>query len=212
MTPPSGHGATHRERSSCEWEGSSCESPDAYGPRRCPPGASRACFIHTCGRWMRLTSVDGFDFNGAVVGALPRALGRKGGSGPRRVPLAILPVLASILLTAGCHSWNRLTVPAPGVLSDTLPLRDLVQIWTPRGSGSPVTWFAVVIGRDSVSGIQIGQGFGSNRQFDSPHPCCRVSLPLANVDSMRLGYYNAWTYILGGAFALSVAILLSTHT
>jgi len=155
--------------------------------------------------------VDAFDFNRAVVDAFPKALGRKGGSGPRRVRMAILPGLASIVLTAGCHSWNRLTVPAP-VLSDTLPRRDLVQIWTPHGAGSPITWFAVVISRDSVSGIPIGQGLGRNRQFYSPNPCCRLTLPLTSVDSMRVGSYNAWTYVLGLAFIVSVTVLLSTHS
>src|SRR5213595_3444772 len=82
---------------------------------------------------------------------------------------------AFLLLAVGCSGgqWapRRIELPFP------LEPSDIVGIWS---GGKVEKWHAVVITPDSVSGIP-------NRvaiNCDS----CRLSMPLARVDSMTLGY------------------------
>ncbi len=121
--------------------------------------------------------------------------------------LTSLAWLALVLLTGGCASWNRLSVPQPAALPDTLPRNQFVQVWTPRGSHTPALWFAVVISRDSVSGIP-----SDGRREYSRQPCCRMSVTRADVDSIRVGSNNAFTYFSLGALIAVIFLVAVTHT
>ena len=113
--------------------------------------------------------------------------------------LRFLPRLALVLLAAGCawpQKWNRLSVPGPAALPDTLPRNEVVQIWT-SGSGHPQDWWGVIISHDSVTGTP-----------NTRHPCCRIGVPLTNVDSTRVGSDNTWSYVALGALVVSGVVLL----
>src|SRR6267142_6623677 len=83
--------------------------------------------------------------------------------------------LLLVLLAGACGTnhlaWRRLDQPTP------LKPDDVVWIW---GGGSAQKWHAVVITRDSVSGVS----------YELPLPCdsCRRSLPRSQIDSMQVGY------------------------
>lgn len=82
--------------------------------------------------------------------------------------------LLFVLSTASCTSylgWRPLEQPTP------VKSHGFVWIWS---RGTVQTWRAVVFTRDSVSGIPDGMSL----KCDSG----RRSLPLAQVDTMRLGY------------------------
>lgn len=84
-------------------------------------------------------------------------------------------ILVFVLSTASCTSylgWRPLEQPTP------VKPHDFVWIWS---RGTVHTWQAVVFTPDSVSGIPDGMSL----KCDS----CRRSLPLAQVDTMRLGYH-----------------------
>jgi len=84
----------------------------------------------------------------------------------------IRAVLVVVSLTAGCAShWGsrRLDRPQP------VKSHEVVWVWT---RGVLNKWRAVVFTTDSVSGIP----YGRSLKCDT----CRRSLPLAQVDSMRL--------------------------
>ena len=81
--------------------------------------------------------------------------------------------LAMAALQPACGAgWHRVTTPAPA----TYPPRQQVQLWS---LGRMHRWHAVRASADSVSGIP----------FLRPIDCdsCRVSIPQAEVDSLRLG-------------------------
>ncbi len=108
------------------------------------------------------------------------------------------PHLAVVLLVAGCGHWEESRVyPAT-------PLKpaDPVLIWS---SGKVEKWQAVVITRDSVSGIP----YGTSVKCDS----CRRSIPRALVDSMKLEYRTGGAKVVAGtslrfAGLLAAALLL----
>lgn len=86
-----------------------------------------------------------------------------------RVPALVAVVL--LVLTQGCGAgWRRV----PG--AEPLAPRQQVQVW--RG-GQALHWHAVHVGPDSVSGIPYFQPL----RCDS----CRLAVPRATVDSIRLG-------------------------
>jgi hypothetical protein len=91
---------------------------------------------------------------------------------PTSLMLRFSPLLV-LMLVWGCGAgWHRprAELPAP------LPARQQVQIWR---NGVALQWHAVRLTADSVSGISFLQPV----QCDS----CRVSVPRATVDSLRLG-------------------------
>lgn len=87
-----------------------------------------------------------------------------------------------VLLVAGCArstKWLREDVHPKTVKGDRG--LDRVKIWA---GDSVLEWRAVVVSRDSISGIP----------YSIPHPCppdrCRRALPAAAVDSLFVGYRN----------------------
>ena len=87
--------------------------------------------------------------------------------------LAAYPTLLLVLATSACGAgWHRPARLPPG----PLPPRQQVQVWR---RGDVMRWHAVHLATDSVSGVP----------FLRPVDCdsCRVALPRAGVDSIRLG-------------------------
>lgn len=76
------------------------------------------------------------------------------------------------LLQAGCGAGWRAKPVQPG----PLPARQQAQVWR---DGRAYRWHSVVVTGDSVTGIP----FTQSPQCDT----CRVALPRASIDSMRLG-------------------------
>lgn len=77
------------------------------------------------------------------------------------------------LSTLGCGAgWHQPAQLAPGALKP----RQQVQVWS---GGRAVRWHGVVVRTDSVSGVP----------YSKPLPCdsCRRAIPLASVDSVRVG-------------------------
>jgi hypothetical protein len=103
-------------------------------------------------------------------------------------------VMALAVSCASCGAgWHRPAQLEPGSLSP----RQQVQVWS---GGSARRWHAVRVGPDSLSGIAFAQ----------PTTCdsCRVALPRAAVDSMRLGdpvagFWKTVGLVLG-AFTLAL--------
>lgn len=90
----------------------------------------------------------------------------------------LIPVV--LLVAAGCASapgvyWMKEDIHPVAVRGDRR--LDRVRLWT---QDSVVQWHAVLVTRDSISGIpdQGSQGCDS----------CRVTLPTSAVDSLRVGY------------------------
>lgn len=91
----------------------------------------------------------------------------------RRRTRVVAAVLAPHLLLLGCGAgWHR----PPELVPDPLAPRQQVEVWH---GGRAERWHAVVMDVDSVSGIP----------FLLPVTCdsCRVAVPRAAVDSLRLG-------------------------
>ena len=90
-----------------------------------------------------------------------------------RVLIVRCSLLALILLAAGCGYWGRRSLDQP------TPVQPHDPVWIWRG-GEVKKWHAVAITQDSVSGIP----------YQMPAACasCRLSIPRAGVDSMKLGY------------------------
>jgi hypothetical protein len=104
-----------------------------------------------------------------------------------------------LLLTAGCGSGWRRVDPAPA----TLRPRQQVQVWS---GGHARVLHAVIRDRDSLSGVP----------FQLPPGCdsCRITLPLATIDSLRVGNMEGGAYksigvALLGAVALGAVLYLS---
>ena len=85
-------------------------------------------------------------------------------------PVRLIPPLLLIATLAGCTVWTSQPV-GPG---RDLPAWKVMQVWWTQG---PRELHAVRIGADSLSGIPVEQ----------PIQCgtCRISIPLAQVDSVR---------------------------
>ncbi len=94
----------------------------------------------------------------------------------RTIPAAhsrVAAVTAVAVLSAACGAgWHRPEQVTPGSLAP----RQQVQVWS---GGSARQWHAVRVGPDSISGIPFTQA----TTCDS----CRIALPRAAVDSVRLG-------------------------
>lgn len=86
--------------------------------------------------------------------------------------LGYFAVLMAIITTGCGAGWKQREYMAPG----TWPPRQQVQVWS---GDSAIRWHEVVIRSDSITGSP----------FRRPLHCdsCRVSLPLAGVDSVRVG-------------------------
>ena len=109
-----------------------------------------------------------------------------------------MPRCISLLIAIlgwGCGAgWHRPRSQLPA----TLPPRQQVQIWR---NGAPLRWHAVRITADSVSGIS----FLRPVQCDS----CRVAVPRAGVDSLRLGnpvagFWKSVGLVVGTLFTFSL--------
>ncbi len=90
----------------------------------------------------------------------------------RRLRRAVL--LLALPPLNGCGAgWRRVDCDAPPA---GLPARQQVQVWS---AGRATRWHAVRIASDTISGVP----------FIQPTSCdtCRASLPLAAVDSVRIG-------------------------
>ena len=111
------------------------------------------------------------------------------------IPLCSCLVLA--LLAAGCTTsevrWRKLDQPTP------VKPHDVVWIWSHAALDK---WQAVVFTHDSISGIPLVMPL----KCDS----CRRSLPLAQVDSMRLGYeyHNVHKQVFVAAGVLTLALVV----
>ncbi len=83
-----------------------------------------------------------------------------------------LPLLILLLPTTACGGWERVALPAPARLHTAKQ----VQVWR---QGAMLQLHGVVVSGDSLSGIP----------FLRPLTCdtCRVTLPLASIDSVRTG-------------------------
>lgn len=99
---------------------------------------------------------------------------------------AATAALAVVVQACGA-GWRRPPALVPGALE----VRQQVQVWH---RGATERWHGVVIGPDSVSGIP----------FRSPSDCdtCRLALPRAAVDSIRLGdpvagFWNTAALVVG---------------
>jgi hypothetical protein len=80
---------------------------------------------------------------------------------------------ALALTTAACGAgWRQLPALSPG----PWPSRQQAQVWV---GAQAQRWHGVVVERDSISGIPFIQ------QLDCQH--CRRAVPLAAVDSVRVG-------------------------
>lgn len=107
---------------------------------------------------------------------------------------AITLVTALTVSSASCGAgWHQPTQLEPGSLSP----RQQVQVWS---GGTARRWHAVRVGPDSISGMP----------FTQPATCdpCRIAVPRAAVDSMRLGdpiegFWKTVALVLG-AFTLAL--------
>ncbi len=103
------------------------------------------------------------------------------------------PALAlCALLIFGCTTWSRRGIPP------TAPIhaRQQVKVWT---DSARFEWHAVHMSGDSISGIP----------YWRPLTCdsCRVWLPLAEVDSIRLGDRESLGILIGAAPFVALGLL-----
>lgn len=91
-----------------------------------------------------------------------------------------------------CAGWQRLAPPA----DTTLAPRQQVQVW--RGSEARVL-HAISLTPDSLFGVP----------FQQPPSCgaCRVAIPRATVDSLRLGHQET-AALFAGVLAVTVLVYL----
>jgi hypothetical protein len=97
-------------------------------------------------------------------------------------------------LSAGCGAnWRRVD-PTP----TTVPLRQQVQVWS---DGHARVLHAVLQTPDSLSGVP----------FQLPSDCdsCRVTLALANIDSLRFGNMERGAFRSLGLVYLGGGVLLA---
>jgi hypothetical protein len=101
-----------------------------------------------------------------------------------------------ILGTAGCGAGWRTTPLTPG----PLPPRQQAQVWT---GGHALRWHGLAVATDSISGVP----FTRSPACDS----CRVTIPRASVDSVRLGNPSAgfWkSVVLGTGITFGAALVI----
>jgi len=113
-----------------------------------------------------------------------------------RQPKSVGRILVAGVLALGAPScgagWHRPPELAPGAW----PVGQQAEVWS---GGEHQRWHAVVVGADSVSGVR----------FVEPATCdtCRRALPLAAVDSVRIGnpvagFWRSVLLVTGVAYAL----------
>jgi hypothetical protein len=109
-------------------------------------------------------------------------------------PFSVVLVLA---LTFSCSAgWHQPLAVEPG----TLPARQQVQVWQHQ---SVLRWHAVQVRADSISGIPFVQPIECER--------CRVAVPRASVDSLRVGNPVAgfWKSVgLGAAGVVALGVII----
>jgi hypothetical protein len=96
---------------------------------------------------------------------------------------------------AGCGAGWRTKPLAAG----PLPPRQQAEVWT---EGRALRWHGLVVAADSISGVPYTRSPGCDS--------CRVALPRASVDSVRLGNPTAgfWKSVgLGMGITLAVALV-----
>ena len=104
-------------------------------------------------------------------------------------------VVVVALLGSACGGWQRLDDLTP----DTLPQRQQVQVWS---AGKARVLHAVRIGGDSITGVPF--------QLSPTCDSCRVAIPRADVDSLRVGDQEAPAIItIGLGIALFLALVAS---
>jgi len=103
--------------------------------------------------------------------------------------------LSLLILASGCSAgWKRVHPPGPMTYSK----RQQVQVW--HGTEA-VVLHAVAVDSATLSGVP----FIEHPDCDS----CRIRLPIASVDSVRLGNQERGFLLGVGAVVLSMAILLA---
>lgn len=103
--------------------------------------------------------------------------------------------LSLLILASGCSAgWRRMQPPGPRIYDK----RQQVQVW--RGTET-VVLHAVVVDSASLSGVP----FIEHPDCDS----CRMSLPIASVDSVRLGNRERGFLVGVWIVALSIGALLA---
>ncbi|MEP6686820.1 MAG: hypothetical protein ABJC36_00635 [Gemmatimonadales bacterium] len=110
---------------------------------------------------------------------------------PGRRRIAGRPLFALVL--SGCGAgWRSLPPLAPSAL----PPDQQVQVWS---QGKARQWHGVLVTADSVSGVP----------FLRPLPCdsCRLALPRAQVDSLRVGSPSNGFWKSAGLLAVGIGVL-----
>ena len=113
------------------------------------------------------------------------------------ITLRTLRVVLLFALTLSCGAgWYQPAVVGPG----TLPARQQVQVWQHQ---TVLRWHAVQVTADSITGIP----------FVQPIDCegCRVAVPQASVDSLRVGNPVAgfWKSVgLGAAGLVALGVII----
>lgn len=103
--------------------------------------------------------------------------------------------LVAVSVVSGCAGWHRLVPPA----DTTLAPRQQVQVW--QGSRSSVL-HAIHLTPASLIGVP----------FHQPPTCdsCRVTVPRASIDSLRLGYRETAALFFAGLGIAAVVVILLT--
>ena len=104
--------------------------------------------------------------------------------------------LLALIVVAGCYPVRWSPDPPAGLRYGP---NQRVKVF---GRDSVVVWHAVVVTRDSISGIPYKQRTTCNS--------CRVSLPWTAVDSTLTGHGNLFADVLGG-IAFTVGLLWPDH-
>lgn len=105
----------------------------------------------------------------------------------------VVAALSAMLVVSGCSGgWHRVEPIAPR----TFGHRQQVQVWTNAGSS---VVHAVKLDAQSISGVP----FTQHPDCDS----CRVAIPLATVDSVRLGNKEKGFILAVGAVVGSLLLL-----
>jgi hypothetical protein len=106
----------------------------------------------------------------------------------------VLGAVAGLGTLACGAGWHQPLSLAPGAWTP----RQQVQVWT---GGQAVRWHGVVIRTDSISGVPFLQRLDCDN--------CRRAVPLAEVDSVRVGHPTAgfWRSV-GLTLGLTVAVVL----
>lgn len=113
---------------------------------------------------------------------------------PQEVRLVVAATISVALWGCGA-GWRRADIGR----QEFAP-RQQVQVWR---QSSAAQWHGVKVAADSISGIP----------YNRPVECdsCRISFPLASVDSVRLGnpmvgFWKTVGLVYGGLLALCVAV------